>query len=591
MGWDLSLMQLVRFASVLVVVAVLAVWIGDARAAVRSSFSSPSPVPPGAQGTLRVESDADDSILIVCVGERVLINGAPPDTGPLECSRATRIDVHGGPGDNWIDLGGIAPAQANGVFKGVAAHASLTGGAGDDVVIGPSGGLVTLDGGPGSDQLRGGALDTYVFASADTPEHDTIVEPAHARCAPTYFGTDALGLSYWTVPWDALDFRSLAANDPVTVDQPAKAGVLAVHRNRTVSVSGSDFGTRFEAIAGGAGADRIGGACMVLGGDGADVLSGGPDGDLLVGGPGDDRLFAGDGRDELYGGFGADALDGGKDADALDGGGGDDVLRGRHAGDTYRFGPRDGPQADVVAELAGSGVDVLSFDLDASVPVFVDLGQRVLARARGLTVTAEPGSDGLLEGAIGGKGDDRMMGNSAPNHFWSGGGTDLVVGRRGDDVYHGDWSGSMPAAAYEWGGEWFGPFERGAYSGRSYWTVRETKRSVLRILERAAGGFDTVDLSVRWEGQLGGIRADLSAPLWVARHPRVGVVTAQRGGPRQLEGLRGTAGPDVLVGNDAANRLAGGDGSDRLVGRGGSDTCVVDPKYDHARGCERVRRG
>ena len=153
-GWDPSLMRLVRFALFLVVVAVLAVWIGDARAAVRSSFSLPSPAPPSAQGTLRVESDADDSILIVCVGGRVLINGAPPDTGPLECSRATRIDVHGGPGDNRIDLGGIAPAQANGVLKGVAAHASLTGGAGDDVVIGPSGGLVTLDGGPGSDQLR-----------------------------------------------------------------------------------------------------------------------------------------------------------------------------------------------------------------------------------------------------------------------------------------------------------------------------------------------------------------------------------------------------------------------------------------------------
>jgi Ca2+-binding RTX toxin-like protein len=239
------------------------------------------------------------------------------------------------------------------------------------------------------DRMEVRAAMFNVFAAADTPEHDTIVEPAHARCAPTYFGTDQLGLSYWTVPWDALDFRSLAANDPVTVDQPAKAGVLAVHRNRTVSVSGNDFGTRFEAIAGGAGGDRISGACMVLGGDGADVLSGGPDGDLLVGGPGDDRLFAGDGRDELYGGLGADALEGGKDADALDGGAGDDVLRGRHAGDTYRFGPRDGPQADVVAELAGSGVDVLSFDLDASVPVFVDLGQRVLARARGLTVTAE----------------------------------------------------------------------------------------------------------------------------------------------------------------------------------------------------------
>jgi hypothetical protein len=223
----------------------------QAHAAVRSSFSAPPTMLPSGHGTLRVESDAADAILLVCIGDRVLVNGAPPDTGPLPCSLANRIEVRGGPGDNRIDLGGIAPAQLP-ALKGVSAYASIDAGPGDDVVIGTTGGLVTLVGGPGSDHLRGdaSAFDTYVFGAALAPEHDTIVEPAADRCDPPYSETDRLGVSYWTVPWDAVDFRGLGPDDPVTVDQPSRRGVFAVHRNRTVTVAGTDFGTRFEAIAG-----------------------------------------------------------------------------------------------------------------------------------------------------------------------------------------------------------------------------------------------------------------------------------------------------------------------------------------------------
>ena len=569
---------MLRWRTAVFVALIALAWSAHAHAAVRSSFSAPPTMLPSGHGTLRVESDAADPILLACIGDRVLVNGAHPDTGPLPCSLANRIEVRGGPGDNRIDLGGFAPAQLP-ELKGVSAYASIDAGPGDDVVIGPTGGLVTLVGGPGSDHLSGGAFDTYVFGAADSPERDTIVEPATDRCDPTYSQTDRLGVSYWTVPWDALDFRSLGADDPVTVEQPAREGVLAVHRNRTVTVTGTDFGTRFEAIAGGAGADRIGRACMVRGEDGDDVLSGGPDGDLLIGGLGDDRLVGGDGPDELDGNVGADAIDGGQGADALAGGPGDDVLHGGQGGDTYRFEAREGVQSDRVGEAAGSGVDVLSFDV--AVPVQADLTAGRLARAGGSTVRAENGTARFFEGVIGGTGDDRMSGNAAANHFWSGGGNDLAEGKGGNDVYHADWSGSMPDAAYDWAGDWFGPFDRGVQSGRSYFTVLETRRSVLRLLERARDGFDTVDLSSRWEGQLRGIRADLSRPLRIAEHPRVAVRSARRFGPRHLEGLRGTEGPDVLVGNAAANRLDGN------VGR---DTCVAQRKLDRVRNCERVRR-
>ena len=118
----------------------------------------------------------------------------------------------------------------------------------------------------------------------------------------------------------------------------------------------------------------------------------------------------------------------------------------------------------------------------------------------------------------------------------------------------------------------------------------ETRRSVLRIDERPRGGFDTVDLASLGEGQLRGIRADLGSPLWIANHPRLGVLAAHRFGSRYLEGLRGTAGPDVLLGNDADNLLDGAEGSDRLRGRRGSDICVGERKSDRFTSCERVRR-
>jgi hypothetical protein len=126
-------------------------FLGSAPPAVAAVTSVFTPGSSGPQGTLRVESDAADSIVVGCIGGVVEVNGAPPDTGSLDCSRVSRIDVMGGPGDNRIDLGGFAPAQALGVFRGVAAFALVDGRAGDHSIIGPSAGLTRLVGGPGSD--------------------------------------------------------------------------------------------------------------------------------------------------------------------------------------------------------------------------------------------------------------------------------------------------------------------------------------------------------------------------------------------------------------------------------------------------------
>src|SRR4029078_12413497 len=118
------------------------------------------------------------------------------------------------------------PAQRDGIFRGIASSARIDGGAGDDAIVGPTNGFVQLVGGPGSDVMEGrSVVDTYVFGPATDLERDTVVEPVNPGCDPTYFDTIQPTVSWWTVTWDALDFRSLAPNDGVTVDGNAPDGV------------------------------------------------------------------------------------------------------------------------------------------------------------------------------------------------------------------------------------------------------------------------------------------------------------------------------------------------------------------------------
>jgi Ca2+-binding RTX toxin-like protein len=559
----------------------------SAAAAVRS-FYTPQPSFP--QGTLRVESDADDPIVVACVGGRVEVNGEPPGTGPLECWRANRIEAIGGPGANRIDLGGIAPAQALGVGRGVAAFAVAAGGAGDDVIQGASGGFSLIVGGSGNDWLQGHAraINSYVFDAAETPERDTIVDPPTGRCDPSYFDSNRGGTSYWTVPWDALDFRSLRADDPVAVDTRALSGIVASHRNRLVFAAGG-LGIGVQAVAGGAGDDRIGFVCMAVGGDGDDMLAGtGTEGDLLLGGSGRDQLAGGGGPDHLNGGGGADELNGDAGEDALVGAGSNDVLRGGADGDVYLWTSSDGVQTDSVVETATRGGDTLFFGLAATTPVAVDLASRsgIIARANDLEVRASLETARLLEGIVGGRGNDRLLGNDRRNMFWSGGGTDLAVGRRGNDTYYVDWTATMPYGAYAWGEFWAGPFERVETGWPQFGPI---PRSYLRVHETRGGGFDTVDLAHGDAGINRGVRADLNARRWVVRAGKLGLLSARDGGARNLEGLRGTDFRDTLIGNAAGNLLEGRSGLDRVLGGPGRDVCIR-RDGDFFRSCERIVR-
>jgi Ca2+-binding RTX toxin-like protein len=569
-------------------------------AAVTARFSSAFPM---GQGTLRVASDTSDAITLTCSDGFVVVNGDAPDTGPVRCSLANAIQVIGGPGDNVIAVSGSLPAGTFGVFRGASGLTSIQGGAGDDVVIGPTNGFARLEGGPGDDVLEGRTLDRYLFGPAETPELDTIVESPQTSCSPSFFDSNQPGLTYWTVPWDAADFTELAASDPVTLAAASPAGIFAIHRNRTIRLD-RPGSVSIEAVAGGAGNDILAGACMTLGGPGDDRLAGSREGDLILGGPGNDELEGRDGPDTLNGGSGEDRLHGGQGDDALAGMHGNDSSFGGAGGDIYLFEPTGGSEAERVTEERTSGVDVLSFALPADSSMTASLGARgdVVASARGLIVRTEAGGAAQIEGVIGGAGPDRLIGSAGANHFWSGGGIDLVAGGPGNDTYHVDWAASMPYGAYGfWEEPWGGPFDRGVQPRRSlYDQESETPRaSVLRLAEPRAGGIDALDLAESWmvspgsasrlQGHLRGARVDLSAARQIMRTRWIQVVAARQRAGANLERVRGTSYQDVLIGNSAANVLEGRHSRDLVIGRGGSDTCLTYRREDVLRGCEHVR--
>ncbi|HEY6760420.1 MAG TPA: calcium-binding protein [Baekduia sp.] len=133
------------------------------------------------------------------------------------------------------------------------------------------------------------------------------------------------------------------------------------------------------------------------------------------GGPGDDRLDATQaGQVELSGGEGADVLLGSPYEDELTGGAGPDAISG------------------------GAGVDTVSY-ADHATGVAVHLG--------GSTGDGAPGEGDSIaddvERAIGGAGNDLIVGTDGPDQLTGGGGDDRLEGLGGDDFL---WGGSDDAA-------------------------------------------------------------------------------------------------------------------------------------------------
>ena len=153
-------------------------------------------------------------------------------------------------------------------------------------------------------------------------------------------------------------------------------------------------------------------------GAGSDEINGTKNGDSLSGEDGDDTLNGGDGNDTLDGGAGGDYV--------TDGGGNDTVIGGPN-GDTW---------------IAGAGTDTFAGgDGDDS----ADYRGRTGAVTITLNGVADDGEAGEadnagadVEGAYGGSGADRIVGNPLGNRLSGGGGNDSLTGGPAEDRIEGE---------------------------------------------------------------------------------------------------------------------------------------------------------
>jgi Ca2+-binding RTX toxin-like protein len=278
-------------------------------------------------------------------------------------------------------------------------------------------------------------------------------------------------------------------------------------------------------IDGRAAADEL----TVIGGSRRANLDGGDGTDRLVGGPGPDRLIGGPNGDTLLGNSGNDVLVGEAGPDSLQGGAGVD---------TVSYAERS---AGVTITLA-----VDAFDERADDGNIVD----------GPAAGARDAIDEDVENAIGGGGDDSILGNNVRNGLQGRGGADVVTGRSGDDVLEGG----------------LGPDILNGNDGVDLAVYDDHVQPLALSLDNVANdgniAEDGILQSPANAGKVDNIRAD-------------------------VEGVIGGAGPDIITGNAGANRLDGGDGDDSLSGAAGDDdlnggageeTFVAEPGADDVSG-------
>lgn len=220
--------------------------------------------------------------------------------------------------------------------------------------------------------------------------------------------------------------------------------------------------------------------------------------------------------------------------DVLSGGFGDDVFDGGSGNDTYLFNSPVWMGSDTIVEFDG-GVDTLDFSQSVSA-IRIDLGNasaQIVSDSLALSLTHH----NTIENIVGGPLSDTISGNLLNNHITGGGGSDLLIGGPGNDVYHFD-----NASAAE----------------------------VDRIVEWAGGGTDTLDFT----NATNNVSANLLSDTALVTMAKRKVVTGAAGQAAYFENVTGGSGDDSLAGNVAVNILRGGNGNDTLNG-GSSDDVIV----------------
>ena len=259
----------------------------------------------------------------------------------------------------------------------------VTGGAGNDRILGMQGDDLFIDGaGSGDDVYDGGdGVDSVDYSTAqETISVD--LRQSQNNASGVDIGADSLN-----------SIESVFAghgNDSVAGNNSANTINGGPGNDELFGYEGSDLlfgGAGNDIILGGDQNDNLYGGDgndQVLGQRGADFLYGGAGDDLVLGGNRNDRLFGEDGNDRVFGGNDQDLIDGGAGSDIGRGGNGDDILNGGADGDVLFGGTgRDTVNGDGGDDVifgrggfdilnGGAGDDLLEGGLQADQFIFED---------------------------------------------------------------------------------------------------------------------------------------------------------------------------------------------------------------------------
>jgi len=154
----------------------------------------------------------------------------------------------------------------------------------------------------------------------------------------------------------------------------------------------------------------LGKRATIVGTNKSETLKGTKSNDVIVGRGGNDVIKGLGGNDRICGGAGDDLLIGGKGRDRFMGGGGADEMRG-------------GPDRDTVSYVGRQDKVDIVLDGVANDGSITGEGDNVMPD---------------IENAIGGDGDDGLVGSAEINLFKGGPGNDDLFGGDGNDHLHGE---------------------------------------------------------------------------------------------------------------------------------------------------------
>jgi Ca2+-binding RTX toxin-like protein len=423
----------------------------------------------------------------------------------------------------------IGSAFADTLTSGVN-NFTLSGGAGDDILIGYNDGDV-LDGGPGSLDVADFNTHPAAFKFALTVLHgvpDDVADAltAHGVMADLGAGTASYVLGTQTQHYQMTGVEVLFGTsyaDTLTGGLPVD-WILPGGGDDVINGGDGVDGVDYETYANGVHVDlSVDGVAQVV-----DPVTGQTNKltsiENLLGSAHDDTISGSAVANWLLGGAGADQISGGDGDDTLTGGAGDDSLNGGAGQDVAVFSGLLS-QSTITANDDGSltvvgpdGSDTLS-------------GVETLQFADGVADFAPPSSAGASESGT--SGSDSLVGAGGDDTLSGGAGDDTLVGGDGNDSVAGGAGNDLIVAGHGGGND--------LYDG--------------------GPGIDTI----RYASATKTVTVDLAAGT--GSGPEVGHDTISN-----VENVIGGSGNDSIAGDAGANQLTGGDGNDDLAGRGGDDT-------------------